>query len=107
MKESMFFILTKASKMPAMVLGSILALFILATAGHSTRADETTLPLAGWSITWPMPRARRWQTSESSSNRMMRRSSRFAQRVFDKCILERLQPPADPLQHTWVCPGGP
>ena len=30
-----------------MVLGSILALFILATAGHSTRADETTLPLAG------------------------------------------------------------
>ena len=35
MEESMFFILTKASRIPAMVLGSILALFILVTAGHS------------------------------------------------------------------------
>ena len=31
----------------------------------------------------------------------------LAQRVFDKCILEKLQPPAEPLQHTWVRPGGP
>jgi len=31
----------------------------------------------------------------------------LTQRVFDKCILERLQPPAEPLQHTWVRPGGP
>ena len=31
----------------------------------------------------------------------------LAQRVFDKCILERLQLPADPLQHTWVRPDGP
>jgi len=31
----------------------------------------------------------------------------LTQRVFDKCILERLQPPVEPLQHTWVRPGGP
>ena len=31
----------------------------------------------------------------------------LAQRVFDKCILEKLQPPVEPLQHTWVRPGGP
>ena len=31
----------------------------------------------------------------------------LTQRVFDKCILEELQPPAEPLQHTWVRPGGP
>ena len=55
MKESMFFILTKASKIPAMVLGSIPALFILATAGHSTRANETTLPLAGHGNSASMP----------------------------------------------------
>jgi len=31
----------------------------------------------------------------------------LTQRVFDKCLLEKLQPPAEPLQHTWVRPGGP
>jgi len=31
----------------------------------------------------------------------------LAQRVFDKCVLEKLQPPAEPLRHTWVRPGGP
>lgn len=31
----------------------------------------------------------------------------LAQRVFDKCILEKIQPPVDPLLHTWVVPGGP
>jgi putative isomerase len=31
----------------------------------------------------------------------------LTQRVFDKCILEKLQPPVEPLQHTWVRPGGP
>ena len=31
----------------------------------------------------------------------------LAQRVFDKCILDKLQPPAEPLRHTWVRPGGP
>ena len=31
----------------------------------------------------------------------------LTQRVFDKCILEKLQPPAEPLRHTWVRPGGP
>jgi putative isomerase len=31
----------------------------------------------------------------------------LAQRVFDKCILDKLQPPVEPLQHTWVRPGGP
>jgi putative isomerase len=31
----------------------------------------------------------------------------LTQRVFDKCILEKLQPPVEPLQHTWVQPGGP
>ena len=31
----------------------------------------------------------------------------LAQRVFDKCVLEKLQPPVEPLQHTWVRPGGP
>ena len=36
-----------------------------------------------------------------------RRGSRLTQRVFDKCILEKLRPPAEPLLHTWVQPGGP
>jgi len=27
--------------------------------------------------------------------------------VFRKCILEKLRPPVEPLQHTWVQPGGP
>jgi hypothetical protein len=31
----------------------------------------------------------------------------LAQRVFDKCILEKIQPPVEPLLHTWVVPGGP
>ncbi|MBN1418760.1 MAG: hypothetical protein JXP34_08280 [Planctomycetes bacterium] len=31
----------------------------------------------------------------------------LTQRVFDKCILEKLQPPVEPLRHTWVRPGGP
>ena len=31
----------------------------------------------------------------------------LAQRVFDKCILEKLQPPTPPLERTWVRPGGP
>jgi len=31
----------------------------------------------------------------------------LTQRVFDRCILEKLQPPAAPLRHTWVRPGGP
>jgi putative isomerase len=31
----------------------------------------------------------------------------LTQRVFDKCILNKLQPPVEPLRHTWVRPGGP
>jgi len=31
----------------------------------------------------------------------------LAQRVFDKCVLEKLQPPVEPLRHIWVRPGGP
>jgi putative isomerase len=31
----------------------------------------------------------------------------LAQRVFDKCVLEKLRPPVEPLLHTWVQPGGP
>ena len=31
----------------------------------------------------------------------------LAEAVFRKCILEKLRPPAEPLQHTWVQPGGP
>jgi putative isomerase len=31
----------------------------------------------------------------------------LTQRVFDKCVLEKLQPPVEPLRHTWVRPGGP
>ena len=30
----------------------------------------------------------------------------LTQRVFDKCILDKLRPPAQPLLHTWVQPGG-
>lgn len=30
----------------------------------------------------------------------------LTQRVFDKCILDKLRPPTDPLRHTWVQPGG-
>jgi putative isomerase len=28
-------------------------------------------------------------------------------RVFEKCILEKIMPPAEPLKHPWVVPGGP
>jgi putative isomerase len=31
----------------------------------------------------------------------------LAHRVFGKCVLEKLRTPAEPLQHTWVQPGGP
>ncbi len=31
----------------------------------------------------------------------------LAQRVFDKCILDKLRPPVEPLRHIWVQPGGP
>ena len=31
----------------------------------------------------------------------------LARRVFDKCVLEKLQPPVEPLRYTWVRPGGP
>lgn len=31
----------------------------------------------------------------------------LTQRVFDKCVLEKLRPPTEPLRHTWVQPGGP
>ena len=31
----------------------------------------------------------------------------LTQRVFEKCLLEKLEPPAAPLRHTWVRPGGP
>lgn len=31
----------------------------------------------------------------------------LARRVLEKCVLERLQPPTPPLEHTWVVPGGP
>ena len=31
----------------------------------------------------------------------------LSQRVFDKCILEKLRPPTEPLRHIWVQPGGP
>jgi len=31
----------------------------------------------------------------------------FAQRVFEKCVLEKLRAPVEPLRHTWVQPGGP
>lgn len=31
----------------------------------------------------------------------------LTQRVFDKCVLDKLRPPTPPLQHTWVVPGGP
>jgi hypothetical protein len=31
----------------------------------------------------------------------------LTQRVFDKCVLEKLRKPVEPLLHTWVQPGGP
>lgn len=31
----------------------------------------------------------------------------LAQRVFDKCILDKLRSPTPPFEHTWVQPGGP
>lgn len=31
----------------------------------------------------------------------------LAQRVFDKCILEKIQPPVDPMLQSWIVPGGP
>jgi beta-galactosidase/beta-glucuronidase len=41
------YIQMKTSKKPAIARGSVLALFMLVAAGHSARADENTLPLAG------------------------------------------------------------
>jgi len=31
----------------------------------------------------------------------------LTERVFQKCVLERIQPPEEPLKHNWVRPGGP
>ena len=31
----------------------------------------------------------------------------LTERVFEKCILEKIMPPTPPLQHNWVVPGGP
>ena len=31
----------------------------------------------------------------------------LTERVFQKCILEKIMPPTPPLKHTWVVPGGP
>lgn len=31
----------------------------------------------------------------------------LAQRVMEKCVLEKLRPPVEPLRHTWGQPGGP
>ena len=31
----------------------------------------------------------------------------LTERVFEKCILEKIMPPTPPLKHTWVVPGGP
>ena len=31
----------------------------------------------------------------------------LAQRVFEKCILDKLRSPVEPLRQTWVQPGGP
>ena len=31
----------------------------------------------------------------------------LAERVFQKCILEKIMPPQPPLKHNWVYPGGP
>jgi putative isomerase len=31
----------------------------------------------------------------------------LTERVFQKCVLERVQPPEEPLKHNWVRPGGP
>jgi len=31
----------------------------------------------------------------------------LSERVFEKCILEKIMPPTPPLMHNWVVPGGP
>ena len=31
----------------------------------------------------------------------------LTERVFKKCILEKIMPPTPPLKHNWVIPGGP
>ena len=31
----------------------------------------------------------------------------LAERVFRKCVLEKIRPPTEPLERTWVVPGGP
>jgi len=31
----------------------------------------------------------------------------LTERVFGKCILEKIMPPTPPLKHAWVVPGGP
>jgi hypothetical protein len=31
----------------------------------------------------------------------------LAERVMQKCVLDKIMPPTPPLQHTWIVPGGP
>ncbi|MCU0781190.1 MAG: hypothetical protein MUF04_08835, partial [Akkermansiaceae bacterium] len=31
----------------------------------------------------------------------------LAERIFRKCVLEKIRPPVEPLLRTWVVPGGP
>jgi len=31
----------------------------------------------------------------------------LADRVMEKCVLDRIMPPTPPLEHTWIAPGGP
>ena len=31
----------------------------------------------------------------------------LTERVFEKCILEKIMPPTPPLKYNWVVPGGP
>lgn len=31
----------------------------------------------------------------------------LTERVFEKCILEKIMPPSPPLKHSWIVPGGP
>jgi hypothetical protein len=65
------------------------------------------MAFAGWGDEWAS--AQEMKTAdirglfESDSAEVLA----LARRVFEKCVLDKLQPPAEPLRHVWVRPGGP
>ena len=50
-----------------------------------------------------------WQEIDIKSHFKSNREDALllTERIFQKCILEKILPPTPPLKHNWVYPGGP